>query len=119
MQQFLCTKSLPPFPSLIKQSIFSNRLNTLDNAIADRIKTYYTTFIGNNGNTKDVIIINGQHIFDKTTRTYFDGSLPSVQVTLSDIQLRVRYQRGDTVQRDCMYESSYMSTAMRLVGKAM
>ena len=61
----------------------------LDSAVADRLETYFTTYIGSNCKTRYVICVSNQHIFTEMMRTDKDKALPSVCASLNDLKLRV------------------------------
>ena len=61
----------------------------LDDTIADRLETYYTTYIGSNGKKKDAICVDNQNIFTTMMRTDTDKALSSVCVSLNDVKLKV------------------------------
>ena len=63
----------------------------LDEAILDRIKLQYTTFIGNAGSTKVIKLEHNENIFDLTIRINEDKNLSEIVLTIDAIKLRVRY----------------------------
>ena len=91
----------------------------LDEAIGDRMEAFVTTFIGANGNTKEVVLALNSNIFDTHIRTDADKDLPDIPIQINDIKLRVRHLPGDVFERDCSCDSTYMATAMRRVGICM
>ena len=91
----------------------------LDEAIGDQIEAFVTTFIGGNGNTKDVVLPLDQNIFDMHIRTDIDKNLPAILISTNDVKLRVRHLAGDVFERDCSCDSTYMASAMQRVGISM
>ena len=59
------------------------------------------------------------NLFEKEIRCDKNKTLPKVNVTIHDINIRVRYRVGDTVPRDASCNSEYMTGAMRRVSAAM
>ena len=72
----------------------------LEDAVVDRIKLYTTTFIGDNGNTKDVKLDDMVNLFEQEIRCDKNKTLPKVNVIIHDINLRVRYR--------CKYSTGYV-----------
>ena len=91
----------------------------LDEAIMDRIKLQYTTFIGNTGNKKVIKSEHNEHIFHLTIRTNEDKNLSEIALAINAINLRVRYITGDEIEKYCSCDSTYMLSTMDRVGKAM
>ena len=81
--------------------------------VADHLEVYTITFIGNNGNTKDVKLDGVDNIFNEQIQTNADKNLPKVYITLDDVRLRVRYRQGDIVAKDTNCDSVFMKGAMR------
>ena len=92
----------------------------LEHVVADRLELSYTTFIGIAGNIKNVQIdISTPNIFKLELRTDAENTVSKRNVLLKDLKIKVRYQQGDMVERECTCDSVYMSSAMRRVGEAM
>ena len=90
----------------------------LDDDIIDRIEVFYVTKIGENGNTKKVIIERTDDIQNNKIRDYDNKNSPDRSVTIADLKLQVRNHVGDIVEDDCTCDSEYMKTAMKRVGEA-
>ena len=45
--------------------------------------------------------------------------LPSINITLTDLKLKVRYYPSDKFDKDCSYDSKYMLSTMRRLSVAM
>ena len=58
-------------------------------------------------------------IFEEEIRVDRGKTLPKVNVTINDAQIRLRYRAGDNVERDILCESEYLMGAMTCVGKAL
>ena len=86
----------------------------LDDAVVDRIEFQYKTKIGNKGNSKMVSIFDGGSKLEGEIRTD-DGKR---QLTVQDLNIRVRYRRGDMIATECSCDSAYMLSAMDRVGKS-
>ena len=91
----------------------------LDEYISDRIELSYTTFIGDKGNTKNIKLDKDVNVFGVLFRINADKDVPSIPLSLSDLHLKIRYQVGDIVEKECTCDSTYMLSAMRRVGTAM
>ena len=91
----------------------------LEDDVVDCIELYTTTFIGDNGNTKDVKLDDMLNLFEEKIRCDKNKTLPKVNVSIHDINLRVRYRVGDILPRDASCNSGYMTGAMMRVGADM
>ena len=47
-----------------------------------------------------------------------NSNVPSIDVTQGDILIKVRVEKGEIVEVDCLCDSEYMLAAMDRVGKA-
>lgn len=56
------------------------------------------------------------NIFEEEIKCDRDKNLPKVNLTINDINLRVRYRVGDAVPRDASCSSEHMTGAMIRVG---
>ena len=72
----------------------------LEEAILKRIEIYTSTFIGDNGNTKDVKLDNMSNILVQQIIINRDKSLPQVASTIGNVNIRIRYRTVDNVARD-------------------
>lgn len=90
----------------------------LDEAIVDRLRFFYSTKIGNKGNTKDVKIEDDDLIATLKVRTHNDNNLPSELLTLDDINGKVRNNVEDEFEVAVTCYTEYMLTAMHHVGTA-
>ena len=90
----------------------------LDECITECLEFYYSTKIGNNGNTKDVQLEDNCLFKNEKIRINDDKNVPPRYVKMSDIKLRVRKEIGDEIQVDCSCDSDYMLRAMDRVGAA-
>ncbi len=89
----------------------------LEDAVVDCIEFVHSTKVGSNDNTKSVSIREEDDIFEgKTITDNDDSTIPPRPLTLADCQMKVRHQRGDTIEVDCSCDSAYMLTAMDRVG---
>ena len=82
------------------------------------MEVYTTTFIGDNGNMKDIKLENIANIYKEKIRFDRNKTLLKVNVTLNDMQIRVQYRVGDPVKRNISCNSEYMTGAMTRAGKA-
>ena len=91
----------------------------IEDSTVDHIEFFYITKIGNNGNTKKVMLEDDGSAYSSKMIRYHDNKeiLPR-PVILSDINLHVRNVVGDPVQVDCTCDSEYMKDAMVRVGTA-
>ena len=87
----------------------------LDAAVVDRLELSYTTFIGENENTKNCVIENTTYLDTIEYRVNADKSVPAVPLQLVDLKLKVRYKVDDIIERDTTCDSKYMLEAMRRV----
>ena len=90
----------------------------LDDEIVSRLEFGYCTKIGNNGNTKIVSLRRDNELTQGEIRFDDDSSLPACPLTIHDVEVKVRYRRGDTIEQDCNCDSAYMLEAMDRVGRA-
>ena len=90
----------------------------LDAHIQDRMEVFYITKIGNNGNTKKIVLDRCQFFDECKIRDKDDKNVPERNVILSDVHLQVRNFVGDAVEDDCSCDSAYMMGAMKRVGEA-
>ena len=51
-------------------------------------------------------------------RTHNDPAMPSRALTLRDLEMKVRYRDGDTIETDCNCDSTYMLKAMDRAGES-
>ena len=63
-------------------------------------------------------ISDGEANLEGTIRTEIDSTIAARPLTLIDLDIKVRYQRGDTIQVDCSCDSAYMLAAMDRVGQS-
>ena len=85
----------------------------LEHQIIDRIEVSYTIFIGNDGNTKWVMIAQDvSYIFILEYRIDQDKNIPQIPLKLEVIHLKVRYQVGGTIERECTCDSKYTLSVM-------
>ena len=84
----------------------------LDEAILKRIEIYTSTFIGDNGNKKDVKLDNMSNILVQQIRLDMDKGLPQVIITTGNVNIRIQYRAGDTVTRDTSCNSEYTTTSI-------
>ena len=92
----------------------------LEHYIVDKIEVSYTTFIGNGGNTKEVVItqdISG--LFILQYRTNVGKNITQISLQLENTHLKVQYQVGDKIERKCTCDSKYMLSAMRCLSEIM
>ena len=75
--------------------------------------------MGNNGNTKDVKLANDDDIKNIEHRDNQDTTLPIVPLSIYGIHMKVQYQQGDIIDKECTCDSKYMLSAMRRVGIAL
>ena len=61
----------------------------LDEAVADRLEPYVMTYIGDQGNMKDIKLTNQDNILDTYIRTRPDKNNPYSPTTLNEINIRV------------------------------
>ena len=90
----------------------------LDDAVVDRIEFQYSTKIGKKGNEKIVRINEGAQKLEGVIRVNDDPDIPGRPLTLQDLDMKVRYRDGDTIEVDCNCDSAYMLTAMDRVGQS-
>ena len=90
----------------------------LDDAIIERIKFQYKTKVGEKGNTKVVRISEAGARIEGIIREKDNPNIPGRALTIDDVQIRVHYQQGDTIEIDCNCDSAYMLTAMDQVGQS-
>ena len=91
----------------------------LDNATVGRLELQFKIYASNEGNTKQVAVsdhelINLQH---NNMQAHIYPEIVPRLLQLSDLQLCVCHQIGDTVKRDYSYDLIYMLEAMVRVGK--
>jgi len=91
----------------------------LDETIVDRIEIYTTTFIGDNGNIRDVRLDYMSNILVQQIILDRNKSLPQVTITINDVYIRIRHRAGDTFARDASCNSEYMTEAMARVDATM
>ena len=71
--------------------LFINETYCLEEAVADRLQFYYVTKIGNNGNTKKVVLDDDNSIFATfVIRTNDDRNILPRNIVLGDINMQVR-----------------------------
>ena len=91
----------------------------LEDAVVDRIEFIFQTKIGNKGNTKSVSIKEGSETLEgRTIRIQDDPAVAGRALTLCDLDIKVRYRRGDMVETDVNCDSTFMLAAMDRVGQA-
>ena len=88
----------------------------LDVAIIERIKFSYKTFVGGQGNTKNVPFDANQPI-SGTRRVNRSPTVPPIPITINDVNVSVRLKLGDMVETDCSCDLNYMLGAMDRVGQ--
>lgn len=71
----------------------------MEDVVMDRIELKFDTFIGNAGNSKVAKLDYDDNIFDMKFRTNKDKNIPEMPLSINDINLRVRYQIGDKVEK--------------------
>ena len=72
----------------------------LDDATIDCIKVIYSAKVGENGNKKSVRIFEGGERLEGTIRTEDNPAHPGWPLTLNNLTIKVRHQRGDMVEKD-------------------
>ena len=92
-------------------------LYRLDNAVADHLEFSFQTFVGNREKPKTVVFQPHQTISGLRQPSCGLG-VPSQAVQVDDVQLKVRCERGDIVERDCSCDSTFMLRIMDDVGTA-
>ena len=90
----------------------------LNDATIDRIEFIYLTKVGANGNEKSVRIFEGGEILEGTIRTEDNPAHPGQPLTLNDLAIKVRHQRGNMAENNINCDSAYMLTVMNGVGEA-
>ena len=74
----------------------------LAGAVINRFKLSHNTFIKNNGNTKDQVVLDDTYINTLHYRIDEDENVPVVSLQLVDLNLKVRYQVGDMIVKDVL-----------------
>ena len=91
----------------------------LEDAIVDRLSFYYRTYKGDKGLKKNVYLeLDAPMIGGHRRRPHKDSNVPPVDVTHGDILIKVRVEKGETIEVDCSCDSEYMLAAMDRVGSA-
>ena len=72
----------------------------LDDAIVDRIEFQFKTKVGNRGNNKVVRICEGYSKLEGVIRIHDDPAMLSRALTLRDLEMKVRYCDGYTIDTD-------------------
>ena len=75
--------------------------------------------MGNNGNTKDVKLANDDDIKNIEHRDNQDTTLPIVPLSIYGIHMKVQYQQGDIIDKECTCDSKYMLLTICCVGVAL
>ena len=78
----------------------------LEEHIVDRLEFTYKQKVGYKGKSK-ICIINDHEELISDNHSH-----------ISNIMLKVRYQEGNIIEKDCSCDSSYMLSIMIRVGKA-
>ena len=66
---------------------------------------------------KMLVCVVQEKRLEGTIRTEGNSSKASRALTVSDLTVKVRYRKGDTIEIDCSCDSEYMPEAIQRVGK--
>jgi hypothetical protein len=88
----------------------------LEDDIADRLSFSYLTYYGKKGKTKPVLLEDEERIEDVEIRNSTEEE--KVPLTISDVIMNVRYEKGDLIQEDVNCDSKFMLENIRTVGEA-
>ena len=91
----------------------------LDSHVADRLEVSVSSYIGNAGNTKMIVLEGNFNIHEQTYRNEKNKNLPEEFIPLSALVLKVRMAEGDMIEKDISCDSNYMMAAIDRVGKAL
>ena len=90
----------------------------LEDAVVDRIEFIFQTKIRNKGNTKSVSIKEGSETLEgRTIRIQDDPAAAGRALTLCDLDIKVRYRRGDMVETDVNCDSTFMLAIWTVSGR--
>ena len=89
----------------------------MDEYVSNRLKFYFVTKVGSNGNTNDSVLERSDSIKHNTIRTNGVKNVPPKDFAITDLKLHVRNECGDTVEEDCSCDSQFMLTAIDRVTK--
>ena len=92
---------------------------SLEPEVVERLELSYTSFIGSAGNTKEVVIGDVTDIISICYRIDVSKEVAENPLKVHDINLKVRYQVGDIIERDYTCNSTYILTTMRHVAVMM
>ena len=91
----------------------------LKHAVSNRLGLLDTTFVGNNGNTKDIKLAKNNDIKNMHHHNNQDATLPIVPLSNYAVNIQVQYQQGDIIDKECTCDSKYMLLTIRCVGVAL
>ena len=77
----------------------------------------YPTYVGNDGNTKIVTLELDVDWQSRFIRVDKDKSVPSRQLKIEDLTMKVALKKGDNVEVDCTCDSEFMLKVMDEVGQ--
>ena len=76
--------------------------------VIERLKFYFKTKIGNEGNTNWLFLSEYDEFRESRIRTEHNKFIPDRNLTIDDINIQVRFQVDDTIEEDRNCDGDFM-----------
>ena len=90
----------------------------LEDKIIDRLEFYFCSKIGNNGNSKNVVLPLDRDFHYLLIRTEDEKDVPPRSVNINDISVHEHNEKGDSIDEDCSCDRAFVLSAIDTTGNA-